>query len=125
MKVTCRYCESYVEVDETAVCPCCGAPLGEAVDAAKEQAAADTEKQAEQEAEAAAVQAKEQTKQTLITAVAGMLGGTLFGKRAGAGAPPPPDGRPMSRDTVLHEHGQRTMAGFGNRGPGRGGNHKQ
>lgn len=83
MKATCRYCESYVEVDETAVCPCCGAPLGEATDVAKEQAAADAEKQAEQEAEVAAVQAKEQTKQTLITAVAGMLGGTLFGKRSG------------------------------------------
>ena len=125
MKVTCRYCESYVEVDETAVCPCCGAPLGEAVDVAKEQAAADAEKQAEQEAEVAAVQAKEQTKQTLITAVAGMLGGTLFGKRVGAGAPPPPDGRPMSRDTVLHEHGQRKKPGFENRGPGRGENHKR
>ena len=55
MKVTCRYCESYVEVDETAVCPCCSAPLGEAVDVAKEQAAADAEKQAEQEAEVAAL----------------------------------------------------------------------
>ena len=38
MKVKCDYCDSYVDADGLLSCPCCTAPLGEAVRRAEEQA---------------------------------------------------------------------------------------
>ena len=96
MKVTCPYCDSYVEPDETSVCPLCGAPLGEAVKAAEEQEKAEQAEAEAKAAETAEAQAKEQTKQTLITAAAGLFGsvaGTLFNRKTADSRPlPPPDG---------------------------------
>ena len=117
MKVSCPYCDSYVEPDETAVCPLCGAPLGEAVKAAEEKEKAE-QAEAEAKAEAAAeTQAKEQTKQTLISAAAGLLGsaaGSLFGRKTDNGRPlPPPDGGRGPRGPERDGRG-----GF--RGPGGG-----
>ena len=118
MKVTCLYCDSYVEVGETSVCPCCGAPLGEAVQAAEAQQKAEEAEAAAQEAAIAETQAKEQTKQTLITAAASVLGaaaGSLIGKR------------PVSNRPIPTQHfrggpgGRGPMGGTphgGDRGPG-------
>ncbi len=93
MKVTCLYCDSYVEVDETSACPCCGAPLGEAVQTVEAQKKAEEAEAAAQAAAAAETQAKEQTKQTLIIAAASVLGaaaGSLIGRRPVNSRPTPP-----------------------------------
>ena len=95
MKVTCLYCDSYVENDETAVCPLCGAPLGEAVKAAQEQKKAEQAEADANAAETAKMQAEEQTKQTLITAAAGLLGsatGSLFHRNSMNNRPLPSPG---------------------------------
>lgn len=105
MKVTCPYCDSYVEVNETSDCPCCGAPLGEAIQAAQAQQKAEEAEAAAQAAATAETQAKEQTKQTLITAAASVLGaaaGSLIGKR------------PVSNRPMPTQHGR---GGPGGRGP--------
>ena len=108
MKVTCPYCDSYVEVGETSVCPCCGAPLGEAIQAVEAQQKAEEAEVAAQAVATAETQAKEQTKQTLITAAASVLGsaaGSLIGKR-------PVGNRPMPT-----QHGRGGPRSPGGRGP--------
>ena len=86
MKVTCAYCDSYVEADELLCCPLCGAPLGTALKIAEEKEKAE---QAARDAQAAALaeaESKEQTKRVMINAAAsviGAVGGSLLGHAIG------------------------------------------
>ena len=84
MKVKCDYCDSNVEADGLLSCPCCTAPLGEAVRRAEEQAkqealeAEERARQAALEAQQAELEAQkeiqaEQTKQTIASIVSGVL----------------------------------------------------
>ena len=62
MKVTCEYCDSYVEADENMKCPNCCAPLGSSVAAVAAQAAKEEEaaRQREAEAQQREIEAQEQ-----------------------------------------------------------------
>lgn len=75
MQIKCEYCDSYVEVDDNLVCPNCGAPLGDAVKAAKEEAA----QEAQAAAEAQAATEAEEQKQKNVSNIVGLVGSALLG----------------------------------------------
>lgn len=82
MRLTCEYCDSYVDIDTEANCPLCGAPMGDAIRAAEarrkaeaDRLAAEAAKKAEEEAEQ---RRKDQMMQT-ISNIAGVAAGTLIG----------------------------------------------
>ncbi len=84
MKVTCEYCDSFIEADGRTVCPMCGAPLGEAVRAAEEKAAREA---AELEAKEAKISAElaEQEKQREVLSIIKSLAGGTFGSMVASG----------------------------------------
>ncbi len=107
MKVTCEYCDSYVEADENMKCPLCGAGLGDAVQAEQARADQREEEKFRRESEEKAQEAKETHISEVINGVAGVAtalaeGVGLAGLRAsdaedhphaGSNRPPePPDG---------------------------------
>lgn len=84
MKVTCEYCDSFIEADGRTVCPMCGAPLGEAVRAAEEKAAREA---AELEAKEAKISSElaEQEKQREVLSIIKSLAGGTFGSIVASG----------------------------------------
>ena len=116
MKVQCDYCGSYVDTDNTTICPCCTAPLGESVRRAQEQArqeeleAQERARQAQLEAQRQAQQ--EQTKQVITNLVSGLVFGGLM---SGTNRYQTPQ-RPVKLGT---QKPPRVPGGFG--GPGFGG----
>jgi len=72
MKVQCEYCDSYIEVDDTSVCPNCGASLSEAIRIAKEI-------QAKEEAEQAKIQAENEQKENTLDLIKDVAKGALIG----------------------------------------------
>ncbi len=78
MKVTCEYCNSYVEADENLKCPNCQAPLGDAVKAEEARIKAEEEAQRQKEAEEAEKQAQKDAVSNTLKGIAGVAG-AIFG----------------------------------------------
>lgn len=80
MKLTCEYCDSYLEIESgTLNCPCCGAPLGVTLrDAAEKEKAEKAAREAAEEKRLREEREARQTEQILsaVTTVAssGLLG---------------------------------------------------
>ena len=82
MRVTCEYCDSYVDIDTESVCPLCGAPLGDVLRAAQRRAAEEAQRRADEEkarAEKEAEQQKQQMILSTISNIAGVAAGTILG----------------------------------------------
>ena len=119
MKVYCEYCGSYVDAENSLICPCCTAPLGESVRRAREQAkqeeleAQERARQAQLEAQKQAQQ--EQTKQVITNLVSGLVFGGLMSGTNRYQAPQ----RPVKLGT---QRPPKVPGGFGTgHGPGFGG----
>ncbi len=97
MKVTCEYCNSYVEADENLKCPNCQAPLGDAVKAEEERIKAEEEAQRQKEEEAAEKQAQKDAVGNALKGIAGVAG-ALFGTNRMRQTHPGPPPRDMPRD---------------------------
>ncbi|MCR5693836.1 MAG: hypothetical protein K6G89_02555 [Clostridia bacterium] len=81
MKLICEYCDSYVEVNENAVCPCCHAPLGQTVRAEQLRIQKENEialqRQAELEKQRLEAQKRQQNMQLIGTIVSGVASGII------------------------------------------------
>ncbi|MBQ7444618.1 MAG: hypothetical protein IJS71_01585 [Clostridia bacterium] len=87
MKLICNYCDSYVEIGDNCICPCCGAPLGPTVASEKARLQKEAELRRQQEAEAEKERreaAERQQNMQLIGTIVGSVASGLIGYATGS-----------------------------------------
>ena len=114
MKITCEYCDSYVEIDEHMKCPMCCAPLGNSVEIAKAKAAKEEQAEREREAQIQEQEARDTHISEIIQGVSSVAAAFISGVTAAKGPAvhTQKQAQPYVRTGMSHHERPTRLVGF-------------